>query len=47
VEKQDAGGEYQLSIELDIPAERRGPETKVKSWSGKIQSKTLKVAVGK
>lgn len=47
VEKPTAGGKYQLSIELDIPKERRGLEWTVKTWSGKIRSKTLEVAVGK
>jgi hypothetical protein len=47
VEKPEARGKYQLSIELDIPLGRRGLESKVKMWSGKIQSKTLEVPLGK
>lgn len=47
VEKPAAAGDYQLSIELDISAGRRGMESRMKTWTGKIQSKTLKVVIGK
>lgn len=47
VEKPAAGGNYQLSIELDVPAGRRGREWKVESWASKIQSKPVKVTLGK
>jgi hypothetical protein len=43
VEKPAAAGKYQLSMELDIANGRRGMEWNVKTWSGKIRSKTLKV----
>lgn len=47
VEKPAAAGKYQLSIELEVPEGLRGRERTVKTWSGKIQSKTLEVAVDK
>ncbi len=47
VEKPEAAGKYHLSIDLDVPTGRRGMEREVKTWSGKIQSKTLEVPLGK
>jgi hypothetical protein len=47
VEKPAPAGKYQLSMELKITKARRGMEWNVKTWSGKIQSKTLEVAVDK
>lgn len=47
VEKPETAGAYRLSIELDLPAERRGMDPAIKTWSGKIQSRSVKVAVGK
>lgn len=47
VEKPAAGGKYQLSIELDVPRGRRGLEPRMKTWSGKIQSKPLEVTISK
>jgi hypothetical protein len=47
IERPAANGQYQLSIELDIPKERKGREWEVKTWSGKIQSNVLDVTLGK
>jgi hypothetical protein len=47
VEKPAVGGKYQLSIELDAPEGRWVMERTVKSWSGKIRSKSLQIAVSK
>ena len=47
VERPPTDGECQLSIELDLPSGQRGLEWEVKTWSGKIQSNVIKLAVGK
>lgn len=47
VEKPQLGRKYQLSIELDIPKGRRVMEHEVKTWSGKIRSKTREISVDK
>jgi hypothetical protein len=47
VEKPAAGGNYRLSLELDLPMGRRGLEVGAKTWSGKVQSNVLAVPVGK
>ena len=47
VDRPSAAGRHQLSIELDIPAERGGREREFKFWSGKIQSNVLELDLGK
>ena len=47
VERPTVDGRFQLSIELEIVAGRRGREPDVKSWSGKVRSNVLNVTLGK
>lgn len=47
VEKPKTAGRYQLSIELEIPNGQGAWDRQVTTWSGKIQSNVLNVAIGK
>jgi hypothetical protein len=45
--ERPAAGQYQLAIELDIPAGRHRLEWEAKRWAGKIRSNTLEITLGK
>jgi hypothetical protein len=47
VERPEAGGRFQLSIELNLPKGQRGIEPEVRTWSGTVRSNVLEVTLGK